>query len=456
MGWWDENFPDPAPLPTPAPTAPAGPGLQGQQSQIQEWYQKYLGRSASQDEINTHLGNPGGLGAVQKVIQGSPEAAAYHPPSAAPASDPARDAVMKAFAAKGIQPRDEADINYWIGKINGTGGMSDAGNASYWTQRMAQGQGGVGDYLERPENQNGPTPNNTGTPQLGRPNETGQIETPRSILPNETGQIVPDPTPTPVVNSYQPPTASAFVAYNPGPAPTPIAFRAPTAEEARNTPGYQDAIYQADQGIQRSAVAKAGLSGGLLKDLASYNIGAADQNYQNVFGNAFNANQALNSNNLNAYNATTGANLGAGNLNLAGSGQAFDQSYLPSWNAYLSNVAQGQFNQNFGLAQQGFNLGAQNQGFNQNLATNQFNLGAQNQGFNQWLGTNQFNLGAQNQGFNQDLANRQFDLGKQNQFWNQDFQSNLNHYNQWDNNQKTAFDQWYKQAQLGNPGNPYA
>ncbi len=395
--WWDENDPTsapPAPTPAPTPTTPSAP------------------------------------------------------------TDATRDAVLKAFAAKGIQPRDEADINYWIGKINGTGGMSDAGNASYWTQRMAQGQGGVGDYQERPEQ--GATPNGGMTPQFStNPGIAPTNAVPQMALPNETGQISAAPV-VPAVNSYQPPAASTFVPYNPGPAPTPIAFHAPTAEEARNTPGYQDAIYQADQGIQRSAVAKAGLNGGTLKDLSNYNISAADQNYQNVFGNAFNANQAQNANALSAYTATTGANLGAGNLNLAGSGQAFDQSYLPSWNAYLSNVAQGQFGQNFGLAQQQFNLGAQNQGFNQNLATNQFNLGAQNQGFNQWLGTNQFNLGAQNQGFNQDLANRQFDLGKQNQFWNQGFQSNLNNYNQWDNNQKTAFDQWYKQAQLGNPGNPYA
>lgn len=421
MSFWDENFPEP----TAPKQMPTGPVTSNSDPRLSD---PAHGNDPEVLDFINHGKGP-------NTVNGGP--------APAPATDPTRDAVMKAFAAKGIQPRDEADIQYWIGKINGSGGMSDAGNASYWTQRMGQGQGGVGDYQERPEQ---------GSPQQNGPPPSFNGDTRTNAIPG-SGFVSPNPnsgiTATPTVNSYQPPTASAFVPYNPGPAPTPIAFHAPTAEEARNTPGYQDAIYQADQGIQRSAVAKSGLSGGLLKDLSNYNIGAADQNYQNVYGNAFNANQALNANNLNAYNATTNANLGAGNLNLAGSGQEFQQNYIPAWNAYLSNVGQGQFQQNFGLAQQGQNFG-------QNLATNQFNLGAQNQGFNQWLGANQFYLGKQNQGFNQDLANRQFNSGEQNKFWNQGFQSNLNNYNQWDNNQKTAFDQWYKQAQLGNPGNPYA
>lgn len=46
-------------------------------AQIQQWYQQYLGRLASLDEVNSQLGNPGGLSAVQTLIQNSPEAQAY-------------------------------------------------------------------------------------------------------------------------------------------------------------------------------------------------------------------------------------------------------------------------------------------------------------------------------------------------------------------------------------------
>lgn len=70
--------------PTDPAIQPPGLGLMGQQSQIQEWYQQYLGRPATQEEINAHLQNPGGLSAVEAVIKGSPEAAAYQPPVTPP------------------------------------------------------------------------------------------------------------------------------------------------------------------------------------------------------------------------------------------------------------------------------------------------------------------------------------------------------------------------------------
>lgn len=67
------------------------------------------------------------------------------------ANDPTQAAVYAAFQQKGITPRDQQDFQYWVDKINQTGGFGDAGNKAYWLQRMAQSQGGVGDYLQRPE-----------------------------------------------------------------------------------------------------------------------------------------------------------------------------------------------------------------------------------------------------------------------------------------------------------------
>lgn len=56
------------------PNVPA-PG--NDSNQIQGWYSKFLGRNASDAEIQSHLQNPGGLGAVQNLIANSPEADAY-------------------------------------------------------------------------------------------------------------------------------------------------------------------------------------------------------------------------------------------------------------------------------------------------------------------------------------------------------------------------------------------
>ncbi len=65
-------------------------------------------------------------------------------------------------------------------------------------------------------------------------------------------------------------------------------FQAPTAEQARQTPGYEFAREQADKGIQASAAARGGLlSGGTAKALSQYNQGLADTNYQQVYNNAF-------------------------------------------------------------------------------------------------------------------------------------------------------------------------
>ncbi len=133
-------------------------------------------------------------------------------------------------------------------------------------------------------------------------------------------------------------------------------YKLPTLEEIRATPGYQFAQEQGDLGIQRSAVAKGGLGGGTLKDLATFNQGLAD-----------NAGQQAVNNSLSAFGANTAAGQFGANYNLGAQGQLFNQD--------LSN-------RNFGLNQQGQSW---NQGFLQNQnAFNQYNTN-QNTAFNQWL-----------------------------------------------------------------------
>lgn len=64
-------------------------------------------------------------------------------------------------------------------------------------------------------------------------------------------------------------------------------FAAPTADEARQTPGYQFAQDQGQKAIQNSAAARGGLlSGNTATDLAKYSQGLADSNYQQVYNNA--------------------------------------------------------------------------------------------------------------------------------------------------------------------------
>lgn len=267
--------------------------------------------------------------------------------------------VAKWAAMPGADPSLASNPDYWADRIIEKGGLGDD-NRQYWQDA------GVGDnaFFRHPERESG------GSSPFG----TAGVQS----------------------SLYQPPPAPNYTPYNPGQAPTPTMFRAPTAEEARNTPGYQFAVEEGQKGLERSAAARGNLlSGGALKDITNYRVGAADANYQNVWGNAFNANNANNASALNAYSAGAGANVAAGGLNLNGANSQFQNTYGPSWNAYLSKVGQDQFGADFGLR-------------------------------------------------------------SQNQFWTQGFNENQNAYNQYDNSQKTAFDQWYKMMQAGHPGNPYA
>lgn len=79
-------------------------------------------------------------------------------------------------------------------------------------------------------------------------------------------------------------------------------FTAPTADQARQTPGYQFALDQGKNAIQASAAANGSLlTGGTMTALDQYAQGLADTNYNNVY------NQALNTYNTN-YNTWSNQN----------------------------------------------------------------------------------------------------------------------------------------------------
>lgn len=82
-------------------------------------------------------------------------------------------------------------------------------------------------------------------------------------------------------------------------------------------------------------------------------------------------------------------------------------------------------------------------------------MAANNMNFGQGLQTNQFNSNNALSQFGANLQGQRFGLDAQNQSWNQGFNENRNAFDQYDRSQQSAFDQWLKLAELGNPGNPY-
>lgn len=96
----------------------------------------------------------------------------------------------------------------------------------------------------------------------------------------------------------------------------------------RNTPGYQFALKQGEQGLDRSAAARGlQLSGGQMKDSMSFNQGMADQNYNNYY------NQLMGVSGL-------GENAAAQTGNAAtATGQGMSQSIMAGGAASASGIA---------------------------------------------------------------------------------------------------------------------
>lgn len=142
-------------------------------------------------------------------------------------------------------------------------------------------------------------------------------------------------------------------------------FQAPTADQARQTPGYQFALDQGTQAVQNSAAARGDLlSGNTATALTKYGQGLADTNYQQAYNNAlqqyqlgYNQFQNNQSNVFNRY------------ATLAGLGQTSVNSLGQQGQAAANNVgnisvetgrAQGADIQNAGYQRASGYLGASN------------------------------------------------------------------------------------------------
>ncbi len=97
--------------------------------------------------------------------------------------------------------------------------------------------------------------------------------------------------------------------FGPGSIPN---FAAPTAEQARATPGYQFTQQEGNRGVMAAASAGGrSLSGGALKAIDRYNTGLADSTYGDTFSRALQTYQAQLAGQSQNYNELMGgANLG--------------------------------------------------------------------------------------------------------------------------------------------------
>lgn len=100
-------------------------------------------------------------------------------------------------------------------------------------------------------------------------------------------------------------------------------FKAPTAEEAAGTPGYQFQLQQGLNAVQNSAAGRGGLlSGRTLADLNNYAQGTASTNYQNTFQNKYQQYQSAYETFLNNQNNTYQRLMGLSGQGLQAAGGA--------------------------------------------------------------------------------------------------------------------------------------
>lgn len=304
MSWFDDNAPNDTTAPGPGTSSPvpSGPGVPYTVTGPPKYAPGVPGGNMPVPPTGATTGPNTPMAPTDPNTSGSfPTTAQGWQSYSGDPHDPKAIAAYVQWLSQqpGADPSLASDPNYWIGKIS-TDGLT-SGNVGYWNTRSMAGAG-----------------NNFG-----------------SLATGFTQPFTGDPTKT-----YTPPASFQF---------TP--FKAPTADEALNNPGYQFALSQGLGAIQNSAAAKGNyFTPNTLEALNNYAQGAATQNYQQVFNNDLSSWNQNFMNNLGAY--TTNANIGKG---------AFDTNYTNAFNEYLTaaNIfntnSSNLFNRNFSLATLGQN-----------------------------------------------------------------------------------------------------
>jgi len=161
-------------------------------------------------------------------------------------------------------------------------------------------------------------------------------------------------------------------------------FTAPTAEQARATPGYQFTQQEGNRGVMAAASAGGrSLSGGTLKAIDRYNTGLADTTYGDTFNRALQSYQAQLAGQGQAYNQLAG---------VANTGQTAVQSLNNTGTQTATNV--GNLMTGIGNAQASGIIGGANaisggisgatNGLSSALLLSQLGLGATGGGLNTW------------------------------------------------------------------------
>jgi hypothetical protein len=244
---------------------------------ITQYYQKYLGRTPSQEEIDSHLGNPGGYQAVERLIKTSPEAQAYAaqqkaappPPAAGSGStSTAGGTDVRAFIAQlaqmpGADPSLAKDPDYWVNAINSRGGLTDA-NRQYWQDAAV----GPTAFFNNPNREQG----------------------------GSAGSGTTGAAPT-----FTPP------AYTKPPAFSYADFVAPDPSQVASDPWTQYTLKTQQDAVQKSAAARGMLTtGGTINDLMLNAADIANQGYQGIYNRAQQTYAADRGNALDAYNLNYG------------------------------------------------------------------------------------------------------------------------------------------------------
>lgn len=443
--------------------------------QVQQLYAKY-GRTASDQEIDAHRGNPGGLGAIDQLLQNDQQQ-----------------------STQGAQPGSGSDPNVNTPNTFDPGSSAPTGSFPGWQWDANQAR-----YVQSPaDNSNSPMVNAGGgiggTPstspdygftnnatsassQMGGPGmldpwlqpftprpSTGSLTAPPTLTSAPTLSGPSSPFSNPAFTApgggsfsygdYQAPDKFSYGDYQ---APdkysnaaftAPDKFVAPDDVTMQNDPGWKFRQKTGQQEFLNSAAAKGlGRSGGTMKDFINYNQEAASQEYGNVYNRA-----------LGEWNTDYGAKLGTYQTNTANAANVYNTNANQGLTAYQTNRANAAdiyntnanmgltaYNTNRGNAFQNYqtNFGNALQGWQANTANNtnvyNTNWGAQKDVYNAamqgWQGTNALNTDIWKTQNANTMANNQVN-------WNQDWQQYLQQYDAFKRNQEWPYQVLNQQSQ---------
>jgi hypothetical protein len=303
-------------------------------TRIIQAYRQYLRRTPSESEIQSHLGNPGGIDAALQVIQRAVGTQAESQTRTRSGSTGGgtngnygtranldrgylEQQIRDAFAAKGEANPSQADIDYWVRKATTPDVYSDGrtrvGWNNYLRERLVSGRSSADPSLAGDEG----VIENPGQWGLNTGGGGGDIDWNNPFNRQYEGTM---PTA---------PTVGAMPTI-----PNAPAFQAPTWEQALQDPGYQFALQQGQKALQGSAAARGMLNTtGTLKNLTNYNQQAATQQYGNVWNRAL---QQYNTNYATQYQNPYEAQLNQWQMG----NTANQQNYQNQWNQYMQGYNQ--------------------------------------------------------------------------------------------------------------------